>query len=115
MKFAVIPMMEMRHMACMARATVKDAPRAPNAGPFMLTGGRGDCSLGLGFNFSEGSGSGALGWDLGLGSGSGFGSGGVGSAGRGGVMNTGAGGVMKNGGAGSTGRFWISRMDGLVE
>jgi hypothetical protein len=47
MKFAVMPIMEMRHTACIARATVKEAPRAPNAGPAMMTGA-GDACLGFG-------------------------------------------------------------------
>jgi len=105
MKFAVMPMIEMRHMACIARVTVKDAPRAPNAGPDMLTGG-GDGFFGSGFGFGgEGFGSGAL--NFGSGSGSaedvlgedGFGGGGT----R--VKNAGGGGVMKAGGAGLTGRL----------
>ncbi len=67
MKFEVMPMMEIRQMACMARATVKDAPRAPNAGLGMLTGGGYGffgCAFGEGFEsfgleaLGEGSGSG---------------------------------------------------------
>jgi len=58
MKFEVMPIIEMRHMACMARVTVKDAPRAPNAGPGILTGGR---ERFFGFGFGEGFGLGALG------------------------------------------------------
>ena len=100
MKFAVMPMIEMRHMACIARVTVKDAPRAPNAGPGMLTGG-GDGFFGSGFGFGgEGFGSGAL--DFGSGPGlaeDGFGGGGAL------VKNAGGGGVMKVGGAGLTGRL----------
>jgi len=99
MKFAVMPMTEMRHMACIARVTVKDAPRAPNAGPGMLTGG-GDGFFGSGFGFGgEGFGSGALN----------FGSAGLAEDGFGGggvlVKNAGGGGVMKVGGAGLTGRL----------
>jgi hypothetical protein len=52
MKFAVIPIMEMRQMACMARTTVKDAPRAPNCGAGILTGW--DCFLGFGFGSGRG-------------------------------------------------------------
>jgi hypothetical protein len=49
-------------MACMARATVKDAPRAPNAGAGMLTGGgNGFFSSGVGFGV-EGFDSGVLGF-----------------------------------------------------
>jgi hypothetical protein len=43
MKFAVIPMMEMREMACIPRTTVKVAPKAPKFGPCILT-----CWSGLG-------------------------------------------------------------------
>lgn len=93
MKFAVMPMIEMRHMACIARVTVKDAPRAPNAGPGMLTGG-GDGFFGSGFG-GEGFGSGALN----LGSGSGSAEDDLGEDGFGGggtlVKNAGGGGVMK--------------------
>ena len=97
MKFAVMPMTEMRHMACIARVTVKDAPRAPNAGPGMLAGG-GDGFFGSGFGFGgEGFGSGALN----------FGSAGLAEDGFGGggalVKNAGGGGVMKVGGAGLAG------------
>jgi hypothetical protein len=70
MKFAVMPIMEMRHTACIARATVKDAPRAPNAGAGMLTGG-GDGFLGFGFGSGLGEGA------LGRGFGSGLGEGGL--------------------------------------
>jgi hypothetical protein len=77
MKFAVMPMMEMRQMACMARATVKDAPRAPNCGPDILMGvGEGFFGLGLdiGFGFGSGFGSG-FDFGFGVGFGSGFSSG----------------------------------------
>ena len=57
MKFAVMPIMEMRQMACIARTTVKDAPRAPNCGPGMLTVE----SVGFGFDFGSGLGEGVLG------------------------------------------------------
>jgi hypothetical protein len=72
MKFAVMPMMEMRHMACIARATVKDAPRAPNCGPGMMRGG-GEGFFGSDFGFG-GEGLGDLGSgskDLGSGVGEG--------------------------------------------
>lgn len=36
MKFEVMPMMAMRETNCMARTTVKVAPRAPNCGPGMM-------------------------------------------------------------------------------
>lgn len=53
MKFAVMPIIEIRHTACIARATVKDAPRAPNAGPGILAGGGAGFS-GSGFSFGGG-------------------------------------------------------------
>ena len=37
MKFAVIPMIEIRQIPCMVLTTVKVAPRAPNCGPPMIT------------------------------------------------------------------------------
>ncbi len=45
-KLAVIPMMEMRQMTCIARTTVKVAPRAPYLGAGMLTGGMGSDVVG---------------------------------------------------------------------
>ena len=91
MKFAVMPMIEMRHTACIPRATVKEAPRAPNAGPAMLTGG-GDIFLG----FGEGS--------VGVGSGS-----------RRGFVKAGGGGEVNAGGSGLTGRFCFSEIEGMEE
>lgn len=91
MKFAVMPMIEMRHTACIPRATVKEAPRAPNAGPAILTGG-GDVLLGFGER-SEGAGSGSL---------------------RG-FVKTGGGGEINAGGSGLTGRLCFSGTEGMEE
>lgn len=37
-KLAVMPIIEMRQMICMARTTVNVAPRAPSCGPGMVAG-----------------------------------------------------------------------------
>lgn len=91
MKFAVMPMIEMRHTACIPRATVKEAPRAPNAGPAMLTDG-GDAFLAFGGS-SEG----------------------AGSSSRRGFVKTGGGDEINAGGSGLTGRFCFSGTEGMEE
>ena len=91
MKFAVMPMIEMRHTACIPRATVKEAPRAPNAGPAILKGDE-DIFLVLGKGSER-----------------------VRSGSRRGFVKTGGGGEVNAGGSGLTGRFCFSEIEGMEE